>query len=94
MAKELTPAQKKIRRQARKIAEGAGKDWRGLPKEDRQNFIAEARRAPSRRVGNKKTANPARERAKQAAQAAGLSWQTLSIDQRKAYIRDAKNKGE
>ena len=93
MAKEVTPRQKRIRKRARRLARGAGKDWKTLPKEARRPFLREARSAVAGK-GGKKPVNPLRDRAKKAAKDAGLNWQELSPEQRRTFVRKARRNAE
>jgi acyl-CoA reductase-like NAD-dependent aldehyde dehydrogenase len=90
MAKELTERQKLVRAKARKAATAAGKQWATMPKEERRNFLKQARTGPE--SGAAKLASPARDQAKKAAAAAGKNWRDLSQEERRSYISAARKK--
>jgi acyl-CoA reductase-like NAD-dependent aldehyde dehydrogenase len=98
MAKELKPKQLEARRKARQLAQGAGKNWKELPQEERKAFLSKARSTPSaspREVtggaAGERTPNAARDQAKMAAKKAGHTWRDLPKEDRQKYLAQARD---
>ena len=93
MAKDLTKAELVLRKNARGLAEAAGKTWANLSREERHAFVRQARRArPDERSqsGSLPTIDQAvQEKARAAAAMAGKNWADLSREERQNYLAQA-----
>jgi hypothetical protein len=92
MAKELTPAQRILRKKARGLAEAAGKTWANLPRDERHAFVRQARNVPSDDPSQPlsqtvpTTTRAVRKKARAVAEMAGRKWDDLSREDRQNYL--------
>jgi hypothetical protein len=99
MAKDLTPAQRILRRKARGLAENAGKTWANLSREERQTFHKQARKVHSDEPSQSHAQNALRnerllrEQARASAERGGKKWADLSREDRQNYLDQVRKQG-